>query len=224
MTLLRHLATETHPHSQLDRAPRAWVLNLDAEHELEAGERYAPTDHLRGIVARESQRLIGELVGPHDVVLDDDCDPRSTQNLALQDRGLEGVAWAPTPRALARLAAAGATPPDRAPSLATLQQVNARPFASEVRAPLVRDSFEKRTALDLETALDHVAAPAAEGWLVRREFGAAGRGRRRIASGVPKAGAPLCMSHGDSHFPNAVSIVVESHQYKFSIISSLNQF
>ena len=159
---------------------RAWVLNLDAEHELEAGPRYAPTLALRAIVARERRRLLGTLVGPDDVVLDEDAlaaDPACA-------RGLLGLAWSPTPRALARLSAAGALVPET-PPLEVLRAVNARPFAAAVRAPLAGASFEKRAVASLEPALAELARPAADGWLVRRTFGAAGRGRRRIAAGRP---------------------------------------
>src|SRR5262249_14108945 len=88
--------------------------------------------------------------------------------------------------ALARLAAAGArvaaTPPP-----AVLRAVNARPFAAEVRAPLQGASFAKHVVGTLEDALARLAFPAEDGWLVRRTFGAAGRGRRRIAAGKPAA-------------------------------------
>lgn len=162
---------------------RVWVLNLDAEHELEAGRRYMPTQHLRAIVARESRRLIGTLVDPADVVLGEGAlTPDERERL----RGLEGLAWSPTPRALARLAAAGARVAPT-PSADVLRRVNARPFAAEVRAPLARASFAKHVAATLEEALACLAMPAADGWLVRRTFGAAGRGRRRIASGKPDA-------------------------------------
>ena len=155
---------------------RAWVLNLDAEHELEARGRYQPTQHLLEIVARERKRLLGSLVGPQDVVLGIDDPERA--------RGLPGLAWSPTPRALAQLAAVGARPV-AAPSLEVLRAVNARPFAAQVRAPLQRASFEKHVVLTLEDALARLVQPAPEGWLVRRTFGAAGRGRRRIAAGKP---------------------------------------
>jgi len=164
-------------------APRAWVLNLDAEHELAAHRSYAPTADLRAIVARERMRLIGSLVGPHDVVLDDDDPVRG----GARDRRAEGIlgsAWCPTPRALARLAAAGARPVV-APGLDVLRRVNARPFAALVRAPLARGSFEKHVVATLDEVLARLASPASDGWLVRRTFGAAGRGRRRIAAGRP---------------------------------------
>ena len=107
--------------------PRAWVLNLDAEHELAAGRRYAPTRALQAIVARERRRLLGTLVAPGDIVLDDVVledvvleDVVLSQDEALdpeRTRGLEGRAWSPTPRALARLAAAGAHVPAASPAI-----------------------------------------------------------------------------------------------------------
>jgi hypothetical protein len=160
---------------------RVWVLNLDAEHELEAGRSYTPTQGLSAIVARERRRLLGGLVGPADVVLDEQhLAPEPVERL----RGLEGRAWSPTPRALARLAAAGARVP-ATPGLDVLRTVNARPFAAAVRAPLAGSSFEKHVVASLEQALARLALPAADGWLVRRTFGAAGRGRRRVAAGSP---------------------------------------
>lgn len=167
--------------SASDAPPRVWVLNLDAEHELEAGRGYAPTQHLRAIVARESRRLVGGLVAPGDIVLaEGELDPATRERV----RGLEGRAWSPTPRALARLAAAGVLVP-ATPPVEVLRSVNARPFAAAVRAPLVGASFAKLVVATLEPTLLALAAPAEHGWLVRRTFGAAGRGRRRIAQGKP---------------------------------------
>jgi hypothetical protein len=126
---------------------------------------------------------VGSLVGPEDVVLGE-VPAREAEREHL--RGLEGVAWSPTPRALARLAAAGAHLPT-APALEVLRTVNARPFAAAVRASLAGGSFAKHVVSSLEEALGLLARPAEEGWLVRRTFGAAGRGRRRIAAGRPGA-------------------------------------
>lgn len=167
----------------MSNRPRAWVLNLDAEHELEARMRYAPTLHMRAIVAREERRLLGTLVAPGDIVLSDE-EPTLERNVHAHD--FDGVAWCPTPRALARLRAAGAAPVD-APSIDVLRAVNARPFAALVRAPIARASFAKHVANSLDDVLRLLALPAADGWLVRRTFGAAGRGRRRIAAGAPTA-------------------------------------
>ncbi len=159
--------------------PRAWVLNLDAEYELEARGSFTPSRHLRALVARERRRLLGTLVAPGDVVLSDESDESDRRA-----DGLVGLAWSPTPRALARLAAAGARPLS-APPVDVLRAVNARPFAAAVRAPLAGASFAKRVAATMDEALALLAEPAPDGWLVRRSFGAAGRGRRRLAGGSP---------------------------------------
>lgn len=213
------------------REPRAWVLNLDAEHELERPRSYAPSRHVAALVAREQRRVMPGLLMPGDVVLDPAA-PDFAQRL-LQARGLEGACWSPTPRALALLARAGAQAP-AAPPLGVLRAVNARPFAAALRAGLLGQrtlassglaaapaealggsdlealanaasgiaagsadassldpagpSFEKRIVCSLETALEELARPAPLGWLVRRTFGAAGRGRRRLRAGPPDAG------------------------------------
>lgn len=169
--------------ARFDAPPRAWVLNLDAEHELEAVLRYTPTDRMRANVARESRHLIGPLVAEHDVVVTEEELARG-EDLAERAHGLEGVAWSPTPRALRLLAAVGARVADT-PDFATLKVVNARPFAAAVREPLARASFAKFVATDLESVLARLSEPASLGWLVRRTFGAAGRGRRRIHAGRP---------------------------------------
>ena len=163
--------------------PRAWVLNLDAEHELEAARSYAPTLHLKQLVARERQRLIGQLVGPHDVLVTEEL-LQGGRDAARLARGLPGFAWSPTPTALALLKRAGAIP-IAAPPLEVLRSVNARGFAASVRAPLAGSSFAKHTVDSIDAALTQLAKPATDGWLVRRTFGAAGRGRRRLRAGLP---------------------------------------
>ncbi len=163
--------------------PRAWILNLDAEHELEAQKNYAPTLHVKALVARERQRLIGQLVGPYDVLVTEELLERSGE-AADRARGLPGFAWSPTPRALALLKRAGALPVT-APSIEVLRTVNARAFAVNVRAPLAKSSFEKHVVDSLEAALAQLAKQTPDGWLVRRTFGAAGRGRRRLRAGSP---------------------------------------
>ena len=157
-----------------------WVLNLDAEHELATAGRYTRSRALAALVARQSGRLLGTLVAAGDVVLDGEPSAAELELL----RGRPGLAWSPTPTALARLRAAGAEV-EAAPPLAVLREVNARPFAAAVREPLRGASFEKHLACDLEFALARLALPAAGGWLVRRPFGAAGRGRRRLRAGRP---------------------------------------
>ncbi|MCA8982097.1 MAG: hypothetical protein H6831_16035 [Planctomycetes bacterium] len=165
--------------------PRAFVLNLDAEHELEVGPRYTPTRHLAALVARQREKLVGTLLRPGDVLVTEEA--LDAGDAALERaRGLPGIAWSPTPRALALLRRAGAVPL-AAPSVEVLQSVNARPFAAEVRAPLIEGAFAKQVAATEHELLALVARPAPLGWLVRRTFGAAGRGRRRLFAGAPAA-------------------------------------
>ncbi len=171
--------------SGLEPIGRVWVLNLDAESELAATRSYAPTEQLRQIVARERQRLIGTLTGPRDVVLDEQLLERRGPELE-RVRGWPGFAWCPTPRALAMLRSAGAVPM-QVPPLEQLRSVNARPFGAALRAEHAPGSFVKHCVSDLEAALVLLALPAERGWLVRREFGAAGRGRRRLHSGKPSS-------------------------------------
>ncbi|MDF1800175.1 MAG: hypothetical protein P1V81_13430 [Planctomycetota bacterium] len=272
---------------QRDRPRRAWVLNLDAEHELEARGSYAPTRRLADIVARQSGRLLGSLVPPGDLVVDArdpgteserwrvrEVGPEGRVLARWADRaeldGLELATWLPTPTT-ARLVRGSGLIARPGPGLEVLRRVNSRPFAVATRAGLVepgrlpgpmrgaggeagglgreegrrsngdawrevgRDTgsggvggclgggvrgdgrrdltqavdhdldrdhgrglgcdwsagahaaFAKHVALDLEATLECLAAPAPLGWLVRRTFGAAGRGRRRLKSGRPTA-------------------------------------
>jgi hypothetical protein len=159
-----------------DRKPIAWILNLDAENELEAGARYAPTQRMQRIVAEQSPRLRNELVAPGDIVLDRDCIRPG------EAEGFDGRAWSPTLGARNALQLAGAELGET-PSMEILQRVNARPFTATMRESLRGDAFSKRIAVNLDEALLYLSEPATLGWLVRRSFGAAGRGRRRIAAG-----------------------------------------
>jgi hypothetical protein len=168
------------------------VLNLDAENELEVGRGYAATRHIQRIVERERRNLLGTLVAQGDIVV-------GATELSAEEaervRGLPGLAWSPTPSALTLLAQAGARP-SAAPDFETLRTVNARAFAADVRSPLRAEAFEKHLVRDREQALAQLSRPAAEGWLVRRTFGAAGRGRRRIRAGKPGASELAWLARG----------------------------
>ncbi|MFT4710482.1 MAG: hypothetical protein ACI8Q9_001610 [Planctomycetota bacterium] len=98
-------------------------------------------------------------------------------------RNLPGHAWSPTPNALGLLRRFGAVVAP-APGLDILRQVNARSFAAQLHAQLALDpgTLTKHVASSLGEALAALGQPAPLGWLVRRSFGAAGRGRMRIAS------------------------------------------
>jgi hypothetical protein len=152
-------------------APTLWVLNLDAEYELEDPRGYTPS--------RAMQRRVDELAAhasrllrPGDAVL------RGGVPVEPAPVGVPylGMAWCPTPRALAQLASAGATLPV-APSLAVLQRVNHRRFAIELDpGPLQARHFGQIEAIQVA-----LARPSPSGaWLAKRAFGLAGRGHRRI--------------------------------------------
>ena len=164
----------------MTQQPIAWVLNLDAENELEVAGSYTPSRHMQAIVERESRRLLQTLVGPGDIVLGTGRDADA--------RGLPGLCWSPTRSGLERLRQAGATP-IATPDQDVLRRVNARPFAADVHAKLEgNEAFTKELATDLDRTLTLLARSApSEGWLVRRSFGASGRGRRRIYAGAPDA-------------------------------------
>ena len=194
------------------RAPRSgsaqlWVLNLDGEHELEAGRRYAPTEHLKRLVERARQGLWSgpdPLVRPGAWVLADPAsDPRgvppggaplhclrvtpegTVAELVTREQLAQATAraWLPTERARALLSGLGMQL-ESAPTQAVLAAVNARDFAVAPRAAFVGEAFDKHVALDEESALRVLALPAPGGWMVRRRFGAAGRGRRRFEGGL----------------------------------------
>lgn len=159
-----------------------WVLNLDAELELETIGNYTRSEHMGRVVAAQQGQLIGSLVGPRDTVL-------TQENLARHVRegllvGLPGRAWCPTPTALVMLRAVGSVPEATAP-LDVLRTINARPFGLQVREEVIGDSFVKHLVQTLDEALRQIAQPLVMGWLLRRSYGAAGRGRRKIAAGKP---------------------------------------
>lgn len=190
---------------------RLWILNLDGEHELEARRSYAPTRHLAAIVEQARTKLwhsATPLVQPGDLVLADPATEVSRlsshrgpvaclaingeqEALAVQlDRqelaACEGRMWLPTTRARSALEGLGMQS-EAAPDPEVLKVVNARAFAARVREGLVggdAPGLKKVIVGSLAAALEKLAEPRDLGWLVRRPFGAAGRGRRRLA-GLP---------------------------------------
>lgn len=152
---------------------RAWVLNFDAEVELEALGRRRPPTRSRRAMERwpELQARVSELLGPHDEMLDEIGGPR------LSD--CEGRAWCPTPSACAALAERGAiVPPHPAPEL--LREVNHRRFNAELGVDLPGARF-----VDTEQELQEtVARPSISGpWLIKRALSFTGQGRIRTDPG-----------------------------------------
>jgi hypothetical protein len=154
-------------------APRfAWVLNLDADLELGAGARYRPSKSVRLAMKAPIGRLVGSLLGPQDLLVDESC-PVGV------GRGLAGRTFCPTPRALAILERAGADPEPH-PAIDVLRRVNSRAFASSLGATLPGAAF----VTDLEVARTMLCAEpmVGSGWRVKSAFGMAGRNQRVVAS------------------------------------------
>lgn len=155
---------------------RAWLLNFDAEAELEDPAAQTPSR----AIANRSRALaaqVSALLGPGDVVIDRDS---PAPHIAGAPPFL-GRAWCPTPGALRAIAAAGAVVP-RAPSFEVLRRVNHRRFSAELGETLPGARFVA-TRAELDAAL---ALPSPTGrFLLKRPFGFAGRGRRAIGPGAP---------------------------------------
>jgi hypothetical protein len=147
---------------------------LDAEYELANPRGYTPSRAARERVRAYAVRALG-LLQPGDIVLDaqNDTPQQCAGNYA-------GKTWCPTPRALARLAAAGIAPPD-APVLSVLQRVNDRRFGIEHDPGPLQTQYITEVA----PALALLRQASATGrWLMKRAFGLAGRGHRRV-DGAP---------------------------------------
>lgn len=145
--------------------PIAWVLNLDADEELQ-DPNYRSTAARRECIRKLVPRLEG-LLHAGDRFVAEEPDGSCC--------GLVGRAWCPTPAALARLERAGALLPE-APAVALLRRVNHREFCATLGQTLPGAAF-----VHTLTALrKHVASePRVHEWLVKRPFGFSGRGSRR---------------------------------------------
>ena len=154
-------------------ARRAWVLNLDADLELGAPGRYEPSKSVLSAMRPHVARLQASLLGAGDVLIDE-------ASGAEDARGLAGLAFCPTPRAVALLARAGADPEPH-PSIEVLRRVNSRAFASALGPTLPGAAF----VTDLTVALAMLAGgpPVGDAWRVKYAFGMAGRNQRVVPAG-----------------------------------------
>ncbi|AUX39963.1 hypothetical protein SOCE26_013580 [Sorangium cellulosum] len=161
----------------MDRAS-AWILNFDADEELARPAGYTP----RRAVADRAPELAGRvlaLLRPGDVVLSPEL-PSPLVPPAPPGIAFVGRAWCPTPRARRLLGRAGVTPAE-APPLDVLRRVNHRKFCADLGQTLPGACYVT-TLAELDAA---VAEPTPSGhWLLKRPFGFAGRGRRRVARGA----------------------------------------
>jgi hypothetical protein len=152
---------------------RAWILNFDAEDELARGAGHTPS---RAVLARFAALAdrVGSLLAPGDVIVD------PTASIALEPAAFNGRAWCPTPAAQRALARAGAVVPV-APALAVLRSVNHRRFCAALGQTLPGARYVDT----LDDVVHLVNAPSRSGtWLLKRPFGFAGRGRKRVRPGA----------------------------------------
>lgn len=155
--------------------PRAWVLNLAAELELEIGRGYTPR---RAVIeqVRANRPKARALLGAEDVLLDEEEVLSGAMRLPPELRGVEGRAFCPTPRALRVLRIVGARPA-AAPSFDVLRQVNDRRFNAEIGQTLEAARFAL-TAAEAHAIVERRSPTGA--WILKRSYGFAGKGRRRI--------------------------------------------
>jgi hypothetical protein len=161
---------------------RAWILNFDAEDELAlALERGAGHTSPRAVRARFAALAdrVAALLAPGDVLVDPDA------AITLAPGAFSGRAWCPTPGARRLLERAGAVLP-AAPARSVLRRVNHRRFCAELGQSLPGARY-------VDTLEDVVAtvnsAPRGSAWLLKRPFGFAGRGRKRLRRGAIDPGS-----------------------------------
>jgi hypothetical protein len=136
----------------------AWVLNLDAELELERPE-HVPSAKLLAQLALHAQRA-RVLLGPRDRLVHELSSAAS----------YVGRAWCPTPRALATLRAAGVSPEPH-PPLDVLRRANHRRFSAELGAGPPGSAYLEHWA-QLKQHLQ-----TGDDWLLKRPLSFAGRGQ-----------------------------------------------
>lgn len=159
---------------------RVWLLNFDADEEL-AGHQ-APRAAAAAIQAKLTQ-AVSALVGT-DALFDGSATstPHGAAPKAIEARDGEsvvGYTFMPTPRAIARLAAAGVHV-HPAPTLEVLRAANSRELSAGLGVALPDATYVVTEA----AALGVLASPSVSGsWVLKRRFGFAGRGGKRMVAG-----------------------------------------
>lgn len=152
-----------------ERAPAfAWVLNLDAELELERPQ-HAPSAKLLARLSQHAERARA-LLGPRDVLV---------QELASTPAGYAGRAWCPTPRAVAALSAAGVQPEPH-PAADVLRLANHRSFSARLGGGPPGSAYVEDVAAVMRQL------QSADDWLLKRPLSFAGRGQLYVR-GEPTA-------------------------------------
>jgi hypothetical protein len=151
-------------------APRiAWLLNLDADRELQDPVRYRPT--ALESAPQDWRARMADLVAREDWVL-----PSSEA----RPGACVAQCFCPTPSALAQLVALGLEAP-AAPALSVLRQVNDRAFCAQLGQCLPQAAFVH----DMAALEQHLATASPTGrYVIKRAFSFAGREQRRVRHGV----------------------------------------
>lgn len=150
----------------------AWLLNLDADLELQKPAGYRAPRITAGRVS-ELLACMLDLVAPDDIVLTDAWRGPRPEGTRVQ-------LFCPTPNALARVQALGLLP-GSAPPLAVLREVNSRRFCAALGHGLPGSQFVH----DMATLEQQLRQPAFTGsHLLKREFSFAGREQRRVHGGA----------------------------------------
>ena len=151
-------------------APRiAWLLNLDADRELQDPARYRPVE--LASVRPDWRARMADLVASDDIILPSN-DAKPEEHVA--------QCFCPTPSALAGLTALGFVAPD-APALEVLRAVNDRAFSAQLGQCLPQSRFVH----DMEALEGQLAQPSPTGrYVIKRAFSFAGREQRRVQHGV----------------------------------------
>ncbi len=179
----------------------AWVLNLDADLELGAGDAYTLSARVRQAMKTPIERLAASLLGPNDVLVDEGhSEPIAS--------GLVGRAFCPTPRALEILKRAGAAP-EPCPSVGVLRRVNSRAFATALGASLPGAAFV--TDRDVARTMLHAKPPVGDAWRAKHSFGMAGRNQRVLlpSSADPRDLAFVAMGLAQGGLQIEPNVVIE---------------
>ena len=186
-------------------ALRVWALNYDAESEL-AG---APTSRMP-LIDRPPWIRRGEPVLGADDADDAGVGP-----------GTEGIAWCPTPKALAALRAAGVERLSPAPNASVLKAANERGTFADLHPLQGHGALMASTLSEVESAVARAAPERSTGrppaWLLRRSLGAAGQGRliAEIWAADVAVWAERALRYGPVHVMPLVDIQEEFSGHAF---------
>ena len=152
-----------------------WLLNFDAEEEL------AKPGSPKSVPALDAKRAalataVADLLAPGDVYFGDTL-PAGSRHV--------GMAWMMTDRARTLLTSHGARPVS-APGMQVMRHVNSRVFSFNLGLGLPGAAYVRNMG-ELEDAI--ASASIGSGWLCKRPFGYAGRGRQRVDAGPLKNAA-----------------------------------